>query len=304
MRAEEVIKMAGFKGEARYGEPMSKHTSLCIGGPVEAMVFPVDVEQLSALRRKAHENGVPVFILGNGTNLLVRDGGMDGLVINLSRMDWIVREAGRTDGALVRAGAGASLPRLANFCVEEGLSGLEFASGIPGTVGGAVFMNAGAYGFEIKDVLVRLQVVMEDGAVSEMDADALEKGYRHGGVPGNSAVSEAWFSLQPGDAVEIKRRAAEYMGKRKASQPLSAKSAGSTFKNPPGMKAWQLIGEAGLKGTRVGGAAVSEKHANFLINESGATAKDFIALMELVSRTVQEKMNITLEPEVKIVGKA
>lgn len=295
--------MAGFTGDARLAEPMSRHTSLGIGGPAEAMVFPLDAAALSKLRQAAKANGVPVFILGNGTNLLVRDGGIEGLVINLSRMDWIIKEHAE-GGPAVRAGAGTPLPRLANFCVEEGLSGLEFASGIPGTVGGAVFMNAGAYGVEIKDVLCKAQVVMEDGRVDFIDPEGLEKGYRHGGLPKGAAVTEAWFSLRPGDPEEIRGRAAEYMRKRRASQPLSSKSAGSTFKNPPGKKAWQLIEGVGLKGTRVGGAAVSEKHANFLINLDGATANDFMALMDLVAKTVQAKLGIQLEPEVRIVGKA
>ncbi|MGA2192640.1 MAG: UDP-N-acetylmuramate dehydrogenase [Nitrospirota bacterium] len=302
MRIEGLLKESGFLGSVRIMEPMSKHTTLGIGGPAEAMAFPEDGDGLSRLRALASANGVPVFILGGGSNLLVRDGGIEGLVINTSRMDGVISE--RTDGEkfLVRAGAGAPLPKLANYCSEEGLSGLEFAAGIPGTVGGAVYMNAGAYGFEIKDVLHKIHVVAEDGTSLDLGSGELEKGYRHGGLPKNSAVAEAWFSLSPGDAEEIKKKAAGFMSKRRASQPLSSKSAGSTFKNPPGQKAWKLIEEAGLKGTAVGGAAVSEKHANFLINAGGATAKDFAALMELVVKTVQEKFNIKLEPEVKVVG--
>ncbi len=297
MNARELIEAAGFNGEVRYGEPMSRHTSLGIGGPAEAMAWPENTEETSMLRAAAFKNGVPVFILGKGTNLLVLDGGIPGLVINISKMDWLKKE-----GATVSAGAGTPLPKLANFCSDEGLGGLEFAAGIPGTVGGAVFMNAGAYGFEIKDVLHKIRVVMEDGSVSDITTDGLEKRYRHGGIPENSAVTEAWFSLTQGDAKEIKRRASEYIAKRKVSQPLSSKSAGSTFKNPDGQKAWKLIEAAGLKGTKVGGAAVSEKHANFLINADGATAKDFLALMELVKKTVREKTGVTLEPEVRIIG--
>ena len=298
MNARELIEAADFKGEVRYGEPMSRHTSLGIGGPAEAMAWPGNTEETSMLRAEAFKNGVPVFILGKGTNLLVLDGGIPGLVINISKMDWLKKE-----GATVSVGAGTPLPRLANFCSDEGLGGLEFAAGIPGTVGGAVFMNAGAYGFEIKDVLQKIRVVMEDGQVSDITTDGLEKRYRHGGIPENSAVTEAWFSLTPGDAEEIKKRASEYIAKRKVSQPLSSKSAGSTFKNPDGQKAWKLIEAAGLKGTKVGGAAVSEKHANFLINAEGATAKDFLALMDLVKKTVKEKIGVELEPEVRIVGK-
>ena len=302
MGFDKLIEAAGFAGDVRYAEPMSGHTSLVIGGPAEAMAFPEDTGGLAGLRAAAHKNGVPVFLLGNGTNLLVKDGGIRGLVINISKMDWIIKEPAAGMGAVVRAGAGTPLPKLANFCANEGLSGLEFAAGIPGTVGGAVFMNAGAYGFEIKDVLYKIRLVREDGLVSDVNPGELEKGYRHGGIPSGSAVSEAWFSLTPGNAEEIKRRAAEFMAKRKTSQPLASKSAGSTFKNPPGMKAWKLIEEAGLKGTAVGGAAVSTKHANFLINQGGATAKDFMALMHLVKKTVKEKTGIALEAEVRTVG--
>lgn len=298
MNAREVIEVVDFKGEVRYGEPMSRHTSLCIGGPAEAMAWPKDTDEVAKLRAAAYKNEVPVFILGNGTNLLVLDGGIPGLVINISKLDWLEKE----DAMVVRAGAGTPLPRLANFCADEGLSGLEFAAGIPGTVGGAVFMNAGAYGYEIKDVLHKIRVVMEDGSIFDITTHGLEKRYRHGGIPENSAVTEAWFKLAPGDAEAIKAKASEYIAKRKASQPLSARSAGSCFKNPQGQKAWKLIEAAGLKGTRVGGAQVSEKHANFLINAEGATAKDFRALMELVRKTVKEKMGIELEPEVRIVG--
>lgn len=302
MLVEEVIKRSGFTGETKYAEPMSLHTSLGIGGPAEAMAFPKDTEQLVELQAQALANGVSVFILGNGTNLLVEDGGIKGLVINLSGMDWIIKEHVDGENIVVRAGAGTPLPKLANFCAEEGLSGLELAAGIPGTVGGAVFMNAGAYGFEIKDVLCKVRVVMEDGKVSEINPEELRREYRHGGIPANSAVSEAWFSFMPGNAEEIKGKVAEFIRKRELSQPLQSKSAGSTFKNPPGQKAWKLIEAAGLKGTKVGGAAVSDKHANFLINAGGATAKDFKALMGLVTRTVEEKLDIKLEPEIKVVG--
>ncbi len=303
MTAAELVAMLKFAGEARLSEPMSMHTSLGIGGPADAMVFPENAKQLATLIRAAHGDGVPVFVLGNGTNLLVKDGGMEGLVINLTKLDWVTVESREKDMALVRSGAGAPLPKLANFCADEGLSGLEFAAGIPGTVGGAAYMNAGAYGYEIKDILYKTLLIKEDGEVSELTADDTLKKYRHGGIPENAAVAEAWFRLAPGDPEAIKARASEFIKKRRASQPLSAKSAGSTFKNPPGEKAWKLIEGAGLKGLSVGGAAVSEKHANFLINASGATARDFIALMELVKRKVKEKTGIELEPELKIAGR-
>ncbi|MHB8173902.1 MAG: UDP-N-acetylmuramate dehydrogenase, partial [Nitrospirota bacterium] len=257
MTAAELLAKIKFAGEARFAEAMSKHTSLGIGGPADAMAFPEDTEQLAMLVKLAHSEGLPVFILGNGTNLLVRDGGIEGLVVNLCKLDWIKIEGRDKEQAEVSSGAGTPLPRLANFCAEEGLSGLEFAAGIPGTVGGAVYMNAGAYGYEIKDVLYKIRLIKEDGEISGMTSVEIEKRYRHGGIPENSAVAGVWFKLTPGNPEEIKARAAEFIRKRRATQPLSAKSAGSTFRNPSGGKAWKLIEGAGLKGLSVGGAAVS-----------------------------------------------
>ncbi len=303
MTAAELIAGLKFVGEVRLSEPMSMHTSLGIGGPADAMVFPENIGQLVDIVKGAWSEGVPAFTMGKGTNLLVKDGGMEGLVINLAKLDWIIKENVEGGELAVRSGAGTPLPKLANFCADEGFSGLEFAAGIPGSVGGAVYMNAGAYGYEIKDVLYKIRIVKEDGEVSEIFADELERKYRHGGIPENSAVAECWFKLAPGDPEAIKARASEFIKKRKAAQPLGAKSAGSTFKNPPGEKAWKLIEGVGLKGLAVGGAAVSEKHANFLINASGATARDFMALMELVKQKVKEKTGVDLEPEVKIAGR-
>ncbi len=303
MTAAELIGRLKFAGEVRLSEPMSMHTSLGIGGPADAMVFPENVGQLVDIVKGAWSEGVPAFIIGNGTNLLVKDGGIDGLVINLAKLDWIIKENVEGGDIAIRSGAGTPLPKLANFCADEGLSGLEFAAGIPGTVGGAVYMNAGAYGYEIKDILYKTLLIKEDGKASELIAGETRKEYRHGGIPENAAVAEAWFRLVPGDPGAIKARASEFIKKRRASQPLAEKSAGSTFKNPPGEKAWKLIEGAGLKGLSVGGAAVSGKHANFLINASGATAKDFIALMEIVKQKVKDKTGFDLEPEVKIVGR-
>ncbi len=303
MNAVELTGRLKFAGEVRLSEPMSMHTSLGIGGPADAMAFPEDAGQMAMLFEAAYKADVPVFILGNGTNLLVKDGGIEGLVINLAKLDWIIKENVEGGSPAIRSGAGTPLPKLANFCADEGLSGLEFAAGIPGTVGGAVYMNAGAYGHDISDILYKILLIKEDGKTSELTAGGTQRKYRHGGIPENSAVAEAWFRLSPGDPETIKARASEFIKKRRASQPLTAKSAGSTFKNPPGEKAWKLIEGAGLKGLSVGGAAVSEKHANFLINASGATARDFMDLMELVKQKVKEKTGIELEPEVKIAGR-
>ena len=302
MSLEGLLADARITCEVRAGEPMSRHTSLRIGGPAELMAFPESVEELSRLMSVAHEKEVPAFVLGRGTNLLVLDGGIPGIVVNLKKMCWMELERGAEGTAQVHAGAGAGLARLASYCADRGLSGLEFTAGIPGTVGGAVAMNAGTQEAEMKDVLTSVTLVDRTGQVSAMDAKALRMTYRHTELPEGSAVAEASFALIPWPKEEVKEKMAANLRRRKATQPEKVRSAGSTFKNPPGYSAWKLIDMAGLRGMTVGRAQVSRMHTNFLINLGGASAHDFRALMDLVISTVQEKLNITLEPEIKIVG--
>ncbi len=302
MSLEALLAAAGISCEVRPGEPMSRYTSLRIGGPAELMAFPGSVEELSKLMAVAYGKEVPLFMLGRGTNLLVLDGGIPGIVVNLKKLDWLELERGGSNTAQVHAGAGASLARLAGYCADMGLSGLEFTAGIPGTVGGAVAMNAGTQEAEMKDVLTSLTLVDNKGAVSKMDAAALKMCYRRCELPEGSAIVEASFALISWPKEEVKEKMAANLRRRKATQPEKVRSAGSTFKNPPGYSAWKLIDMAGLRGKTVGRAQVSRMHTNFLINLGGATARDFRALMDLVVSTVQEKLNITLEPEIKIVG--
>lgn len=302
MSAEAAIREAGFTGEVRLSEPMARHTSLRIGGPAEVMAYPESVEELSRLLGAAKKMGLPVFILGRGTNLLVLDGGIPGLTVNMKKLSWMEIERSGGGPAQVHAGAGASLAKLVAYCADAGLTGLEFASGIPGTVGGAVAMNAGAGEAEIKDVLTSVTLVDGDGTVAKLPASALNMTYRRGGLPDGSTVVDASMALIPWPVEEVRERVAANIRRRRATQPTKVMSAGSTFRNPPGYSAWKLIDMAGLRGKTIGGAQVSTAHTNFLINTGNATARDFRALMELVVDTVREKLNIELVPEVKIVG--
>lgn len=301
-RAEDVLAEAGFTGEARRAEPMSRHTSLRIGGPAEVMAYPESVEQVARLLAAAKVAGVPALILGKGTNLLVLDGGIPGLTMNMRKLAWMEIERSGGGPAQVHAGAGASLARLVSYCAEAGLSGMEFAAGIPGTVGGAVAMNAGAGDGEMKDVLTSITLVDMDGAIKKLPSTAFDMTYRNGGIPDGSTVVEASVALIAWPAEEVKERVAAGIRRRHATQPTKVMSAGSTFKNPPGYSAWRLIDMAGLRGKRVGGAMVSTAHTNFLINTGRATARDFKSLMDLVVDTVRERLNITLVPEVRVVG--
>jgi len=303
MGLETLIEEAGFTGEVRYAEPMSGHTSLRIGGPAEAMAYPATIPELAALYSTAVRNGVPVFFLGRGTNLLVLDGGIPGLTVNMSRMAWIEVEREGSGPAQLHAGAGLPLAGLIRYSIDAGLSGLEFAAGIPGTLGGAVMMNAGAGDYEMKDVLTSVRLVDADGEISLHPVSELEMGYRSCRLPKEGAVvAEASLALVPWPKEEVKKLVTDKLRRRKNTQPLAARSAGSTFKNPPGYSAWRLIDMAGLRGKKVGKAMVSTRHTNFLINTGGATARDFRELMELVVSTVKERLNIDLEPEIKIVG--
>jgi UDP-N-acetylmuramate dehydrogenase len=297
-----LLERAGFAGEVRLAEPMASHTSLGIGGPAEAMAFPDKVEELAKLLLAAKENGVPVFVLSGGTNLLVKDGGIPGLVINMGKLSWIELERGEPGTSRLHAGAGVRLAKLIGYCTVNGLSGLEFAAGIPGTLGGAVAMNAGAGETEMKDVLVSVTLAGPDGGIRTLPAAGLRMGYRHTELPEGSVVAEASVAVIPWPKEEVRELVRKTIRRRKATQPLEMRSAGSTFKNPPGYSAWRLIEMAGLRGMTVGGAQVSMRHTNFLVNTGGATAKDYMGLVELVIKTVGEKLNITLEPEIKIVG--
>jgi len=298
---EELIeRLRGFAPAERVlvDEPMSRHTTFRIGGPADVLFLPASAEELITALRAARELGAPCFVMGNGSNLLVRDGGVRGLVIELGEPMSAVTVRGTT----LRAQAGASLARLSREAQQASLAGLVFASGIPGSVGGAVAMNAGAYGGEIRDVLARA-LVLEGGEAAWRPAQALNLSYRDSDVLRKGLiVLEAEFELAPGDCNALLADMNELARRRREKQPLSLPSAGSTFKRPEGRFAGALIQEAGLKGYRVGGAQVSELHAGFVVNRGGATARDVLRLIADVQARVRENAGVTLEPEVRIIG--
>lgn len=279
-------------------EPMAKHTSFRIGGPSRRMAFPKTREQLVVLMGFLQDVGVKPLLIGNGTNLLVSDEGLDTVVIDtsaeLSRLDL-------TGDGEITADAGVSLATLAVFAWKNGLKGLAFAHGIPGTLGGGIVMNAGAYGGELKDVVTEVTALYPDG-VKVLTPAQLDFSYRHSVFSaGEGIVLGAKLKLETGDKDAIKAEMDELMARRKASQPLELPSAGSTFKRPAGYFAGTLIEGCGLKGCRVGGAEVSPKHAGFVVNVGGATCADVLALIEKVRKTVYDAHGVMLEPEVKII---
>ena len=281
-------------------EPMSRHTSFRIGGGARRMAFPERGEQLVLLHSFALECGARPLVVGNGTNLLVADEGLDRLVIETSGMNRL--EMGQEPDTVV-AEAGVTLARLADFACRAGLAGLEFAHGIPGTVGGGICMNAGAYDGEMKQVVSRATVLFPEEGVRVLSGEEMAFGYRHSLLTDrpDAVVLSAEFHLSPGREETIRERMRELMQRRKASQPLEWPSAGSTFKRPAGYFAGTLIDQCGLKGLTVGGAQVSEKHAGFVINRGGATCADVTALIGEVQARVLERTGVHLEPEVKII---
>ncbi len=277
---------------------LCEYTSFKIGGKADVMVFPDTLEKIKNIVEFANEQMLPVFVLGKGSNLLVSDDGIRGIVINTSKLDKIEL----IDETTIFCQCGASLMRLCRFALENSLSGLEFAFGIPGTAGGAAYMNAGAYGGEMKDVLVKCEHICADGKIGSFENDELELGYRKSVYSDSEyVITSLVLKLEKADREEIKAKMDDLMSRRKDKQPLEYPSAGSTFKRPEGYFAGALIEQCGLKGCTVGGAQVSEKHAGFVINVGGATAKDVNELMAHCQKVVFENTGVTLEPEVKRV---
>ncbi len=280
-------------------EPMHRHTSFKIGGAADVFVNIGSTEEFTRVFDLCKAENAPVTILGKGSNLLVSDKGIEGVVICLEDLNKMT-----VSGEKITVGAGANLATLCTFAANEGLSGLEFAFGIPGSVGGAVFMNAGAYGGEMKDVLESVTAVSRNGEVFTLFGNELCLSYRSSAFQKNGAtVLEAVFKLKKGSTEEIKASMTEIMKRRKDKQPLEFPSAGSTFKRPEGHFAGTLIEQCGLKGFSVGGAQVSVKHAGFVINKGGATASDVLCLIKKVQETVFQKTGVTLEPEVIFIGR-
>ena len=279
-------------------EPMRAHCSFRIGGPARALVRPASAEETAAVCRIVRGGGAQPLLIGNGTNLLITDGDVDRIVVQMGER---MADVARTDATHLRAGAGIPLARLAQAALGYGLAGLEFAHGIPGTLGGGVVMNAGAYGGELKDVVTEVTALYPDG-VKVLTPAELDFSYRHSVFSaGEGIVLGAKVKLESGDPDAIKAKMDDLMARRKASQPLELPSAGSTFKRPTGYYAGPLIEGCGLKGCRVGGAEVSSKHAGFVVNVGGATCADVLALIEKVQKAVYDAHGVMLEPEVKII---
>ncbi len=292
-----IDRLPDVRGRYDVGEPMSGMTWFRVGGPAEILFRPADLDDLVHFLRQRPKD-VPVLVVGVGSNMLVRDGGVPGVVIRLGKSF-----AGITvDGNRITAGAGAMDVTVAFKARDEGIAGLEFMRGIPGTVGGALVMNAGAYGRDVSDILIEATAVDLDGNLHTLSNSEMGFGYRHADVDSSWIFVSATFEGVPGDISEIAARIEEINKAREDSQPLRTRTGGSTFRNPTDGKAWQLVDDAGCRGLRVGGAQVSEKHCNFLINTGDATAADLEALGEQVRDRVQARSGHNLHWEIRIVG--
>jgi len=283
---------------ARFDCPMGPYTTFRAGGKVEALCEVQDLLHLKALLDLARREGLSYLVVGKGSNLLVKDGGLQGMALLLKGA---LEDVEEKDGQ-VCAGAGLGLSELLRFCSRKGLSGLEFLAGIPGTVGGAVAMNAGAWGKSTGEVVTAVKIITADGEDKTLERSRLQFGYRRAALPIGSVVVRAHFQVTEDRPEAISKRIRDYLERRKASQPLDSASAGSVFKNPPHDHAGRLIERVGLKGKKIGGAMISEKHANVIVNVGGASAKDILDLMETARQRVREETGVDLEPEIRVVG--
>ncbi len=288
-----------FKGKVLFNVPMSMYTSLRIGGPADVMAFPQDAGDLKDLIAFAETKSFPFFILGAGTNLLVRDGGYRGLVINMCEG---FKDVTWQEDSRVVMGAGVRLVEALARCVDKGLTGLEFAAGIPGTMGGAVVMNAGAFGAEMKDIVEGVEIVGRKGRKGYLTNSEIGFSYRHSELPRDAVVVRVHLKLSPGEAGEIKEKIKFFRERRRSISNVTFPNAGSMFRNPPDNFAGKLIDEAGLKGERSGQAQVSEVHANYIVNLGEARAKDVLSLMGTVRDRVYSRTGVVLEPEIKVIG--
>ena len=299
MKAFDLMNSLGLEGRVQAGIPMRELTTMRVGGAADCVVHAANEQDIAKVVRTCRENGLLLTLVGRGSNLVVRDGGLRGVALHLGA------EFSRVtvEGDCVTAQAGATLGALARTAQQHGLAGLEFAEGIPGSVGGGVYMNAGAYGGQLSDVLTEVEL-LRDGMAVRVPASEMDFGYRHSLLSDRpeAVVLSAVFRLTPGDRETIREKMRDLMARRKASQPLEWPSAGSTFKRPTGYFAGTLIDQCGLKGLTVGGAQVSEKHAGFVINTGGATCADVKELIRQVQERVLAEKGVRLEPEVKIIG--
>ncbi len=300
MYTEIALFAENLGAEVLKDAPMSKYTSFKCGGNASLLIIPNSIDEIKKIITFCRENGVEPLIIGNGSNLLVSDKGINGVIIKIGSK---ISKIELLDDTTIYCEAGASLKSLCMFALENSLSGLEFAYGIPGTLGGAVYMNAGAYGGEMKDVLYSCEHLDTNGKIGSLEKDELDLSYRRSAYTNNSyTVLSAIMKLKKADKAEIKESMNDKLRRRKEKQPLEYGSAGSTFKRPEGYFAGALIEQSGLKGYSVGGAEVSEKHAGFVINKNSATATDVIKLIHDVQNKVYEKFGVMLETEVKIIG--
>ena len=279
-------------------EPLNKYTFTKTGGPADFLAFPKSVAEVQALIHECRQNNLPWMVLGNASNLIVRDGGIRGLVIMLEKLNHI-----EVKGNQITSQAGAKLIDTTYVALEHHLTGFEFACGIPGSIGGAIFMNAGAYGGEIKDVFVSCEVLYPDGQIKTLSAKEMAFSYRHSAIQKQHCiVLSATFDLQVGNYDKKKAKMDELTHLRASKQPLEYPSCGSVFKRPVGHYTGPLIEQAGLKGMTIGGAQVSEKHAGFIVNINHATATDYVNLIQYIQKVIKEKFDVTLETEVRIIG--
>ena len=294
---DSLLQIAGEQN-VLINEPMKNRCTFKTGGAAAYFVTPSDFGQVPEIIEFASRNNIPYFVMGNGSNLLVSDLGFDGIIISVGKNMSDITVSGNKLTAM----AGATLAKIASVAAKNSLSGLEFASGIPGTVGGAVYMNAGAYGGEIKDVAVRTTYIDRDGNIRVVTGDEHQFGYRTSVFKDGGVVLECEFELVPGNEEQIRALMADFNNRRKEKQPLEYPSAGSTFKRPEGHFAGKLIEDAGLGGYAIGGAAVSEKHKGFVINKGNATTADIVKLIFHIQKTVYEKYGVLLETEVEFLG--
>ena len=291
------------KGEVEFNVPMRGHTSLAIGGPADVVVSPEDPVSVKNIVLLLGRQGTPFLPMGGGTNILVRDEGIEGVVIKcraFGRVE-ILHDTG--DTVELFAEAGVPLQKLVNFCREKGFAGMEGLTGIPGTLGGAICGNAGSFGCEIKDVLISAVIMRADGSLERFKAEDLGLRYRASDVLAGDIVLSANLKLRKDDAEAVAARTDDFFGRKKSAQPIWERSAGCVFRNPEGMSAGRMIDETGCKGMRVGNIEVSSLHANFFVNRGEGTAAEYLALMEEVAEKVRRRFSIMLEPEIRVVGR-
>lgn len=302
-KLKEIFSEGLFGGEVKFMEPMSNHTSLKIGGPADIFAIPHDLLSLINMHIHFKKNRIPFLPLGGGTNILVRDGGIKGAVISFRSFGKIETAEEEDEYVYVSADAGTLLRKIVNFSKEKGYSGIEGLAGIPGTVGGAICGNAGAFGYEVKDVLVSVKIMSVEGKIKEYKAEEIGLEYRSSRILSDDLILSAEIKLKKDKKEKVSARVEDFLKIKKQRQPIWEPSAGCVFKNPPGVSAGKLIDEAGCKGMRIGDVEVSSVHANFFINKGKALASDFVMLMNEVARSIKEKFGVILEPEIKIAGR-